>query len=63
MSKIFYRKVKASEEDKHLLRMLRISLSSIDTQYKLGTITEEEYIDTLKDIANKVLMLEGKYEL
>lgn len=63
MTKGLFRKVKASEEDKHLIRTLRSSLSVNETQHQLKMISDDEYIETLKDIMKKVKMLEEKYDL
>ena len=63
MIKAFYRKVKASDEDKHLLRVLRQAININDYQYNLGMITEDEYNSVIEDVVSKVSMLEGKYGL
>ena len=63
MSKIFYKKVKASDQDKHLVSTLRTMLDLNTYQYTMNFITEEEYTTTLKFIIAQITMLEEKYGL
>ena len=59
--KIFHKKIKTSDEDKHLIRMLRLSIEVTENQHKLNLITTEEYSNILKSTLRKVIALEEKY--
>ena len=63
IKKIFYKKVKPSDEDKHLLSLLRLNVEVNEHQFKLNIITEDEYKEALIDVVSKIEMLEGKYGL
>ena len=63
IKKIFFKKVKPSDEDKHLLNILRLNVEVNEHQFKLNIITEDEYKEALKEVVSKVEMLEGKYGL
>lgn len=59
--KYFIRKIKASEEDKHLLKVLRTSLNVNESQFRTNKITEEEYKRTIDFVIEQILRLEQKY--
>ena len=61
--KAVFKKIKASEEDKHLIRSLRTMLSLNDYQYTMRMITEEEYKSNIEYIIDRLIMLEEKYGL
>lgn len=57
------KKLSATDQDKHTIRLLRQEVYLNDQMKRLGIITAEEYENTGRRILKTLMMLEAKYEI